>query len=145
MLKSKLLIKWTKNWKAYLKLFFKFLVCKKVKYILQKSIPKIKQSTIQLTISQLFQKLKNRSTNKQHLSLTMISCILFLFDGIRLMLLHTAFIRLSVCVDTSANAVRGPPFELDPFELDREANSSKWARNERMNMVVLSGSEPPDG
>jgi hypothetical protein len=43
-------------------------VCKKAKYILQKPTPKIKQSTIQLAISQLFQKVKNRSTNKQVLS-----------------------------------------------------------------------------
>jgi hypothetical protein len=41
------------------------MVCRKAKYILQKSTPKIKQTTIQLAINQLFQKLKNRNTNKQ--------------------------------------------------------------------------------
>jgi hypothetical protein len=39
-------------------------VCRNTKYILQNPTPKISQPTIQLAISQLFQKLKNRSTNK---------------------------------------------------------------------------------
>jgi hypothetical protein len=50
------------------------LVCIKTKYILQKSTPKIKQTTIQLGINQLFQKLKNRSTNKQDLSPVALCC-----------------------------------------------------------------------
>jgi hypothetical protein len=44
-------------------------MCRKTKYILQKSTPKIKQPVIQLAINQLFQKLKNRCTNKQALSM----------------------------------------------------------------------------
>jgi hypothetical protein len=40
-------------------------MCRNTKYILQKPTPKIKQPAIQLAISQLFQKLKRRSTNKQ--------------------------------------------------------------------------------
>jgi hypothetical protein len=67
-LKSKLQKKWTKNWKAHLKLLFKLLVCKKAKCILQKPTPKIKQLDIQLAMSQLFQKLKSRSINKQGLN-----------------------------------------------------------------------------
>jgi hypothetical protein len=47
--------------------FQAFGVQKKLIYILQKPTPKIKQPTIQLVISQLFQKLKSRSTNKQSL------------------------------------------------------------------------------
>jgi hypothetical protein len=43
-------------------------MCRKTKYILQKPTPKIKQLAIQLTISQLFQKPKNRNTNKHGLS-----------------------------------------------------------------------------
>jgi hypothetical protein len=43
------------------------LLCRKAKYILQKPTPKIKQPTIQLAISQLFQKLKSKSTNKHDL------------------------------------------------------------------------------
>jgi hypothetical protein len=68
MLKSKLLKKWTKSWKAHLKLLFMLLMCRKAKYILQKSTPKIKQLAIQLAISQFFQKFKSRSTNKQGMS-----------------------------------------------------------------------------
>jgi hypothetical protein len=45
-------------------------VWRKAKYILQKLTPKIKQPTIQLVISQLFQKLKSSSTNKQGLKLS---------------------------------------------------------------------------
>jgi hypothetical protein len=43
-------------------------MCRKLKYILQKPIPKIKQLAIQLTISQLFQKLKSRRINKQDIN-----------------------------------------------------------------------------
>jgi hypothetical protein len=43
-------------------------VCRKTKYILQKPTPKIKQPTFQLATSQLFQKLKSRSTNKHDLN-----------------------------------------------------------------------------
>jgi hypothetical protein len=66
-LKNKLLKKWTKSWKAHLELILKLLMCRNTKYILQKPTPKIKQPAIQLVISQLFQKLKIRSTNKQAL------------------------------------------------------------------------------
>jgi hypothetical protein len=51
--------------KTHLELFFRLLVCRKAKYILQKPTHKIKQPAIQLAISQLFQKLKSKSTNKQ--------------------------------------------------------------------------------
>jgi hypothetical protein len=68
-LKSKLLKKWTKSWKAHIELLFRLLVCRNTKYILQKPTPKIKQSAIQLVISQLFQKFKSKNTNKQGLSL----------------------------------------------------------------------------
>jgi hypothetical protein len=46
-------------------LLFRFLMCKKTKYILQKSTPKIKQLTIQLVINQFFlkdQKRKHKQT-----------------------------------------------------------------------------------
>jgi hypothetical protein len=43
-------------------------VCRKIKYILQKPTPKIKQAAIQLAINQLFQKLKSKNTNKHILN-----------------------------------------------------------------------------
>jgi hypothetical protein len=50
-------------------MLFRLLMYKKDKYILQKPTPKIKHPAIQLVISQLFQKFKSRSTNKQDLIL----------------------------------------------------------------------------
>jgi hypothetical protein len=55
--------------KTYLELFFRFLMCRNIKYILQKSTHKIKQLVIQLAINQFFQKVKSRSTNKQTVEL----------------------------------------------------------------------------
>jgi hypothetical protein len=49
-------------------------MCKNITYILQKPTPKIRQSAIQLAISQLFQKLKSRSTDKHGLSSIECSC-----------------------------------------------------------------------
>jgi hypothetical protein len=40
---------------------------KNTKYILQKSTPKIKKAIVQPVINQLFQKLKNKNTNKHDL------------------------------------------------------------------------------
>jgi hypothetical protein len=53
-------------------MFFRLLVYRKAKYILQNATPKSKQSPIQQGINQLFQKIKNKHTNKHSLKMMLV-------------------------------------------------------------------------